>query len=258
MGNGAVMVKENRSHGDLEHYVCGGYFIVKTANNPGPVDFCEICKAKLPPGEIVTMSTCLTVTLPHHWAYEWVDMSAEDRRRRAEIWGLGGSALNDFINWTTEKQRAGEIGYCNALATPDIARDLLRRFAISSNGSKLLGLGLRRDNAASFVAGYGPLKENEFLPAIPEAISRELTLDPSGDVIGYEVLGWEVDGFHSWFCSLSEKDVSQELGVLPGPNGLLETYDEAVKVASAAAQPHDAAPFASVAWYPWAVVSYPV
>jgi hypothetical protein len=252
------MINENRSQGDLERYVCGGYSIVKTANNSGPVDFCEICKATLPPGEIVTMSTCLTVTLPNAWAYEWVDMADEERKRRAQIWGLGDSHLNEFIKWTTEALRAGEIGYPNAIPTLNTARDLLRRFAISNNGSKLLGLGLRRDNAASFVAQWIPLQENEFLPAIPEAISKGLALDPSGQVIGYEVLGWEVDGFHSWFCSLSKKDVRAELGVRTGANGLLESYDEAVKVASAAAQPHDAAPFGSVAWYPWAVVSYPV
>ena len=73
-----------------------------------------------------------------------------------------------------------------------------------------------------------------------------------------KVLAWEIDGFHSWFCSLSKKDVSQELGIRSRPNGLLESYDDAVKIASAAVQPHDAAPFGSVAWYPWAVVSYPV
>ena len=252
------MIKEIQSQGELERYVCGGYFIVKTANNSGPVDFCEICKAKLPPGEIVTLSTCLTVMLPHHWAYEWVNVTDEERRRRAQIWGLRDSDLNQFIKWTTERQQAGEIGYPNALRTLDTAGDLLRRFPIGRNGWNLLGLGLRRDNAASFVGEYAPTRENELLPAIAEAISRELAFDSSGHILGYEVLAWEVDGFHSWFCSLPKKDVSQELGIRPGPNGLLESYDDAVRVASAAVQPHDAAPFGSVAWYPWAVVSYPV
>jgi hypothetical protein len=252
------MTKETQSPKELEEYVCGGYFIVRTANSAGPVEFCEICKAKLPPGEILTMSTCLTVTLPHNWSYQWVNVTDEERRRRAQFWGLAESDLNDFIKWTTERQRAGEIGYPNVLRTLDTARDLLRRFPISRNGWNLLGLGLWRDNAASFVAEYAPIRENELLPDIAEAVSRELALDPSGQVIGYEVLAWEVNGFHSWFCSLSNQDVSQELGIRPGPNGLLESYDDAVKIASAAVRPHDAAPFGSVAWYPWAVISYPV
>ena len=108
------------------------------------------------------------------------------------------------------------------------------------------------------MAEYAPIRENELLPDIAEAVSRELAPDPSGHVIGYEVLAWEVNGFHSWFCSLSQKDVSQELGILPAPNGLLESYDDAVKIANAAVRPHDAAPSGSVAWYPWAVISYPV
>jgi hypothetical protein len=252
------MIKDTQSQMELEEYVCGGYFIVRAANSSGPVEFCEICKAKLPPGEIVTMSTCLTITLPHHWAYQWVKVSDEKRRRKGQFWGLGDSDLNDFINWITQQQLAGTIGYPNALRTLDTARDLLRRFPISRNGWNLLGMGLRRDNAESFVAEYAPIRENELLPDIAEAVSREVAPDPSGQIIGYEVLAWEIDGFHSWFCSLSKKDVSQELGIRSRPNGLLESYDDAVKIASAAVQPHDAAPFGSVAWYPWAVVSYPV
>jgi hypothetical protein len=117
-----IVIKEIQSQGELERYVCGGYFIVKTANNSGPVDFCEICKAKLPPGEIVTLSTCLTVMLPHHWAHEWVNVTDEERRRRPQIWGLRDSDLNHFIKWTTERQQAGEIGYPNALRTLDNVR----------------------------------------------------------------------------------------------------------------------------------------
>jgi hypothetical protein len=251
------MDKETPSYSELDRYVCGGYFIAKPASNAGPVEFCEICKAKLPPGKIITLSTCLTATLPHNWAYEWVGVTDEERKRRAEVWGLHDSDLNEFIKWATERQRAGKIGYPHTLLTLDTATDLLRRFQIKRNGWHLLGLGLRRDSAASFVAEYAPRHENELLMVIAQAISEGNALDRSGQVIGYEVLAWEVDGFHSWFCSLSEKDVSDELGIHPEPNGLLDSYEDATKVASAAAQPHDAAPFGPVAWYPWAVVSYP-
>src|SRR5271163_379159 len=86
-GDSSVMTKETQSQKELEEYVCGGYFIVRTANSSGPVEFCEICKAKLPPGDILTVSTCLTVTLPHNWAYQWVNVTDEERRRRAQVWG---------------------------------------------------------------------------------------------------------------------------------------------------------------------------
>jgi hypothetical protein len=251
------MVNETDPNGELGRYVCGGYFIVKPASNSSPVEFCEICKANLPPGDIITLSTCLTVTLPHTWAYEWVDQADDKRKRAGQIWGLQDSDLDEFIKWTTERQGAGEIGYPNILTTLDTARELLRKFPICRDGWNLLGLGLRRDIAASYVAEYLPTRENEFLPEIAEAISRGSSLDPTGRIIGYEVLGWEID-FHSWFCSLSEKDVSQELGIRPGSDGLLKSYDDALKVASAAVRPHDAAPFGSISWFPWAIVTYPI
>ena len=158
---------------------------------------------------------------------------------------------------------SGPVARCSRcwpdqLRTLDTGRELLRRFPISRNGWRLLGLGLRRNNAASFVAPYAPRHENEFPPSIAEAISKGIALDPAGHIIGYEVLAWEVNNFHSWFCSLSEKDVSQELAIAPGPEGLLESYDDAVRVAAAAVRPHDAAPFGSIDWYPWAVVNYPL
>jgi hypothetical protein len=114
------MIKDIQSQGELEGYVCGGYFVVKAANSSGPVDFCEICKTKLPPGDIVTLSTCLTVMLPHHWAYEWVNVIDEERRRRARIWGLRDSDLNPVHQVDNRKaagwrdrlpQRAAYAGY---------------------------------------------------------------------------------------------------------------------------------------------------
>jgi len=251
------MANETDPNGELGSYVCVGYFIVKPASNSSPIEFCEICKANLPPGEIITLSTCLTATLPYTWAYGWVNQDDDRRRRSGQIWGLKDSELDEFIKWTTERQRAGEIGYPNILPTLDTARELLRKFPICRDGWNLLGLGLRRDIAASYVAEYLPTRENELLPEIAKAISSGSSLDPTGHIIGYEVLGWEID-FHSWFCSLPEKDVSEELGIRPGSDGLLKSYDDASKVASAAGRPHDGAPFRSVAWFPWAVVAYPV
>src|ERR1700722_15752790 len=116
------MVRQTGLRGELDEYVCGGYFIVKPASNSGPVEFCEICKANLPPGEIITLTTCLTVTLPHTWAYEWVDQADDKRKRAGQIWGLQDSELDEFIKWTTERQRAGGIGYPNTL-TPAPKRD---------------------------------------------------------------------------------------------------------------------------------------
>jgi hypothetical protein len=172
--------------------------------------------------------------------------------------GLENSDLNDFVKWTTERFDAGEIGYPNMLHTLRIARDMLRRFPISPGGWNLLGLGLRRDVAASFVADYAPTAENERVPDIAETITKEIALDSSGNIIGYEVLGWESSQFHSGYCSLSTKDISRELGIFPSTNGLLGSYAEAAKIADGAAQPHDVSPGSSIAWDPWAVVSYPV
>jgi hypothetical protein len=79
------LVREG-AEAELNGYICGGYFVVTVASNSGPVEFCEICKAELPPGDIVTLSTCLTVTLPEAWALEWVKIDDEERKRRARIW----------------------------------------------------------------------------------------------------------------------------------------------------------------------------
>jgi hypothetical protein len=251
-------MRAESSKNQFNDYLCSGYFIAKVANRSGPVDFCEICKARLPPGDIVTLSTCLTATIPNHWALEWVTITDENREDRAKRWGLSTSDQKDFIKWTTERFSAGEIGWPNAMRTLKTAKDLLRRFPIERSGSHLLGLGLRKGNAESFIASLAPTREGGLLPDIAKTISQELTLDPSGRLLGYEVLGWEIDGFHSWYCSLSRKDISEQFGIGVGANGLLKTYADAVLVADGAARPHDASPWGSVVWYPWAVVSYPI
>src|SRR5258708_1771541 len=132
--------------GNFNDYICGGYFIVKVASNSGSVEFCDICKAKLPPGDIITLSTCLTTTLPHAWALEWVKTSDEDRIERGSKWGLSGRELKDFIEWTTAKFSTGEFAYPNAIFELETATELLQKFAIKRNGWNLLGLGLRTEN----------------------------------------------------------------------------------------------------------------
>lgn len=59
----------------------------------------------------------------------------------------------------------------------------------------------------------------------------EAGLPAVGTLIGFEVLGYEWGGFHSWLCHSLETEIEQALGIRPGLDGLLPDLPAARSVA---------------------------
>jgi len=154
---------------------------------------------------IVDMPDC---HVTHHWAYEWVNVTDEERRRRAQIWGLRDSDLDQFIKWTTERQRAGEIGYPSALRTLDTARDLLRRFqsAVTAGTCWAWDFGGQRRELRGRIRS-DPRERACSCHCRGDQQGTRFRSKPAYHRLRSPCL--EVDGFHSWFCSLPKKDVSR-------------------------------------------------
>ena len=49
------------------------------------------------------------------------------------------------------------------------------------------------------------------------------------DFLGYEVLCWDIGGFHSFICNGLEKDYEEKLQLIFNENGFFNELDSAVK-----------------------------
>jgi hypothetical protein len=59
---------------------------------------------------------------------------------------------------------------------------------------------------------------------------------PAGQVLGFEVLGFDQGQFHTWLCYSLHEDASTDLGIVPNDRGLLSTLAEARLVSNTANQ----------------------
>ena len=96
-------------------------------------------------------------------------------------------------------------------------------------------------------------KDYEFVPSSPP---RYEPIDPSGIVLGFEILGGDgCYNFHSHICNSLETELKEELGVKFNENGFIDSYEDADRSAQYINQDEDAEP---VDWYPCLIVRYEI
>jgi len=117
--------------------------------------------------------------------------------------------------------------------------------------------GLRQDQVEEFLSEFEPARQTwPGIFGIPDVIRRREAPDPTGQLIGFDVLGIAYGEFHSWFCHSLEEPIAAELGIRTGAYGLLPTWSEANARAEYASRLEVGAE--PVPWYAWAVISYPI
>jgi hypothetical protein len=235
---------------NINDFVSCGYFIAKTATDYRKSDFLA--------DRLVTVSTCVTETLPDSWAIEWVLKEQGEAIRMAEKWGINGSEVPRLVRWTTEAINRGLIGWPNVFASYDASQEFLREFPPVVSDWQLLGISLHREDAERFLRvteppqsqpGYAPNGEM----GVRGIARQEDAPHPGGVVAGFDVLGVEISGtFHSWLCNSLEEDASKRFNITPTKDGLLAKYTEAKQLADYA----DIGGAEPVPWFPFLVISY--
>jgi hypothetical protein len=137
----------------------------------------------------------------------------------------------------------------NVFSSPELARSLVRELELSTDELLLIGLGY----PAAFIDSFG--KEDDTVPPMLWAmVNKRISMSPLGDILGYDVLGGESVGYHSWLCYHYEEVGFEKFGFRPNRYGLIESLEDAKKIADHI----DAEGTANGPWYPWLVVKYPL
>lgn len=200
---------------EMDEYICGGYFITKVIARP------EGMSPGILPDHIVSLSSC-----------EWV-------RQHFDVYDVEypGAFPGVFPSF-------------------DSAREFFTRLLAGSPELLILGIGLYGDYVADFLDFLD--KENSFPGArdcgVWQAVNQRNNPAPGGTILGFEVLGYEHGGFHSWLCNDLQSNANREFGIQPGDLGLLCTFDEAKQVAEYAAR--DDVGAEPALWMPWLIVQY--
>lgn len=248
----------------VEEFVSGGYFLVQpfTRDAESPAEFLP---PDVVPPPVITVAPCFATVLPNR---NLLDLGgtmpdATDRAERqiaAAAWGIPPSKADDVAQWMGEQRRRGGIHVADAFADPDVAREFTRRFVPDSIDTRLLGIGLHRPSVAMFLDVVR--QRSELSPGfmggpngVRDAVELGLPLVRGGRRLGYEVLDVaHGQGRHSWHCHHHERRLRDQWGVRLGAGGMIECFDDAVRIAAACdAQELGCEPGV---WRAWIVVEY--
>jgi hypothetical protein len=89
-------------------------------------------------------------------------------------------------------------------------------------------------------------------------ILRREPLRSDGEILGFEVLGYDFGLEHSMFCVELVEACFEEYGVRPNAVGHYDTFTEAKQCADYANYVPIDAPVENSNWYPMLVVQYPL
>jgi hypothetical protein len=131
------------------------------------------------------------------------------------------------------------------------ANDALARSA-ASGSAQVLAMGLHRSDAGIAIAARLTLDTVQL--CLNE--HAEMAFPTTGEFLGYELIGIESCGFHSWLCYGDVAPWAYEtLGIRVNAQGLITSLSDARRLSTAAQSPRSDLP--PIPWAPAAIAACP-
>jgi hypothetical protein len=173
------------------------------------------------PAQILTLTSCLTNLFPDSWALEWVQCSDDDRVAKAARFGVPVSGVQALVRTVTQLHDTGDIGWPNVWNNLEAARGLIGEALSNPSDIVLVGAGIPGDCVDEFLRQLAPEPREGPCGAFQLATARQ-TLASGGEILGWEVLGFDRASCHSWLCNSLHIAAAERLGVGLGKFGLLD------------------------------------
>jgi hypothetical protein len=203
------------------------------------------------PDVVASASTCIADLFPEGELASWAHPESRERAgETAKRLGVAADRLPELTLWTDEALESGTLRWPGILRAPDDARSLARRFELPTDQLALVGIALPERDVADFLDdNYGTGD-----PGWVQAIRQHQQLATGGQPLGFEVLGLDGEGFHSWRCNSLEDVAAERLDIMPNQYGLIQTLEDAERVAELANDGQTRAE--DCLWLPWLVTRY--
>jgi hypothetical protein len=230
---------------DLNDFYLEGYVLLR-ANDPG----WEQLKDGLLPDRLISLATCICPHLQIYWG--WIPGNPEIALK----FGVPQARLDEFLTWCKGDYQTS-MDYVSMFYSTEAAREFVRRFLPDTSDLHLIGVGLHRDVE---ITNWHPYAADEPTVGIQVRLGQQLTMEPDGKPLGYEVVSFAYHDFgHSWLCNQLHKEMHALFGIRPNGYGLIESEDDARKVSDWIAEDEMKGTRAEPETYSyWLLVSYPL
>lgn len=222
-----------------EKFYLGGYYIVE------PLKRTKDLSKSIFPETILSASDCVCEFFPR-----LIDSKEENEKYRNELM-LDEKTYSEMLCWM--KERMGkDFGYPNVFNSYESACEFCKKFLYNKDNLTILGFAIPKGEwKDTFLE-----EDNEICYGICGNVSKEIYIDERGKVLGYEILGYDFQAFHSYICNSLENDYDEKFGFKLNENGFISTFEEAEKLADYTNVELDGAE--PVFWCPWIILQYPI
>ena len=230
-------------------FYIGGYFLVK------PAHISEWQNTELLPEIIYTPCECICDVYPGTEGLSWTSDSKESKKNWEKSLMLSDEDAKNVRKLCDELFEQEKLGWSSVF----LDLKSLEKFM------SLLDQSVRKDWKILCIATTQKYRE-EYIEDFKQADSsnagedgicimlrkKVVCPDITNGFRGFEVLGFEYGGFHTFMCNSLEKEYVSKLNISFNKNGLIEKFDEAEKAAELTNSPEVGAEPAL--WQPWAII----
>lgn len=220
-----------------EYYYLGGYFIIKSISRT------EWMNHDVLPESILSASSCICDFYPDSSVV--FNKSRKKKKKYMKEIGIDFLEYKQMEDWLN-KESENHFDYPNVFSSPNSANEFRQKFLYNQSGLRIIGVALPKTYKDSF------LEEQDLGYGICKNINKAMAIDSHSTILGYEILGYEHGGFHSYLCNGLENQYKNKFNYTLNKNGFIETLKEAQVLANYTNdEVKDTEP---VRWVPWAIL----
>ncbi|MFK7991439.1 MAG: hypothetical protein AB8I08_35815 [Sandaracinaceae bacterium] len=209
---------------DSARFVCGGYLVA------APAERASWMSEQLVPSSVVSASDCI-VEFPFA---AWAESASRGSPRSDRKFAIACQVARE----------QGSLSESGLFSQRDAALALRRRLLPPDSPHLAFSIELPTDLVDSFLEDA---LEGAWFDRIAQGEQPG-----EGRSIGFDVLGFDFTGFHSYLCNGLERDFDELLGARPNRYGLIDKLEVARRCAEHCNQEGTGAE--PVLWLPWRVV----
>jgi len=228
-----------------DNFYIGGYFLVKPAN------VSDWQNMELLPKIIYTPCDCICDVYPGSEGLSWTSDTKENKKKWEKELGVSDENAKDIRKFCDKLFELEKLGWSSIF----LDLESVYRFKNFINPTvskdwKILCIATTQKYVEDF---NKEVNSNDGQDGVCIMLRKEIICpDIMNGFRGFEILGFEYGGCHSFMCNSLETDYSTKLNISFNRNGLIDNFEDAEKAGDFTNSPEVGAE--PVLWQPWAII----
>jgi len=225
-----------------QNFYLGGYYIVKSTLRA------DYMNSNVLHHSVLSASRCICNFYPD------IDVIWSESKKKKETYRktlrLDNYTYDEMEHWINDEFEKN-FDFPDVFNNYESAVKFCHKFLNNQNSIRIIGVALPNKYRDVFLA-----EQDDFRYGICKNLNQSLCINLNGTVLGYEILGFEAGGFHSYICNHLENYYYDKYKIKLNNHGLISTLEEAQILADYTNNEiKDTEP---VLWLPWIILEYPL